>query len=170
MCRGAVSHRARFYKSCKIFWIFVVLQSWIEHQLRKKDGHGMLKIISCSWWCLCSIPNNPIILTCLTHFVCIGILFLYNYPCSYIVWLITVCDINLEQNKNIFQYETFNVPRFFFILLTHVGSHREVYRDFQPSWTSSAGGAKGWSDHRFCAPPAYTAQLLTLHQHRASNQ
>ena len=37
---------------------------------------------------------------------------------------------------------------FFKILLTHEGSHREVYRDFQPSLTSSAGGAKGWSDHR----------------------
>ena len=58
----------------------------------------------------------------------------------------------------------------FFILLTHEESHREVYRDFQPSLTSSAGGAKGWSDRRFCAPPAYTAQLLALHRHRANNQ
>ena len=41
---------------------------------------------------------------------------------------------------------------FFSILLTHKGSHREVYRDFQPSLTSSAGGAKGWLDHRFGAP------------------
>ena len=48
---------------------------------------------------------------------------------------------------------------------------REVYRDFQPSLTSSAGGAKGCSDHRFRAPPAYTvAQLPTLHQHRANKQ
>ena len=45
--------------------------------------------------------------------------------------------------------------------------HWEVYRNFQPSLTSSSGGAKGFSDHRFRAPPAYTAQLLTLHQHRA---
>ena len=59
---------------------------------------------------------------------------------------------------------------FFSILLTHEGSHREAYRDFQPSLTSSSGGAKGCSDHRFRAPPAYTAQLLTLHQHRANNQ
>ena len=59
---------------------------------------------------------------------------------------------------------------FFSILLTHEGSHREAYRDFQPSLTSSAGGAKGFSDHRFHAPPAYPAQLLTLHQHRANNQ
>ena len=58
----------------------------------------------------------------------------------------------------------------FSILLTHEGSHREAYRDFQPSLTSSAGGAKGFSDHRFRAPPAYTTQLLTLHQHRANNQ
>ena len=36
--------------------------------------------------------------------------------------------------------------------------------------TSSTCGAKGWSDHRFCVPPAYTAQLLTLHQNRANNQ
>ena len=48
---------------------------------------------------------------------------------------------------------------------------REVDRDFQPSLTSSAGVARGCSDHRFRAPPAYTAsQLLTLHQHRANNQ
>ena len=59
---------------------------------------------------------------------------------------------------------------FFSILLTHKGSHREAYRDFQPSLTSSAGRAKGCSDHRFRAPPAYTAQLPTLHQHRANNQ
>ena len=59
---------------------------------------------------------------------------------------------------------------FFSILLTHEGSHREAYRDFQPSLTSSAGGAKGCSDHRLRAPPAYTSQLPTLHQHRASNQ
>ena len=56
---------------------------------------------------------------------------------------------------------------FFSILLTHEGSHREAYRDFQPSLTSSAGGAKGCSDHRFRVLPAYTAQLLSLHQHRA---
>ena len=59
---------------------------------------------------------------------------------------------------------------FFSILLTHKGSHREAYRDFQPSLTSSGDGAKGCSDHRFRAPPAYTAQLPTLHQHRANNQ
>ena len=59
---------------------------------------------------------------------------------------------------------------FFSILLTNKGSHREVYRDFQPSLTSSAGGAKGCSEHRFRAPPAYTAQLPTLHQRRANNQ
>ena len=51
----------------------------------------------------------------------------------------------------------------FFNPADHGGSHREVYRDFQPSLTSSAGGAKGLSDHRFRAPPADTAQLLTLH-------
>ena len=50
---------------------------------------------------------------------------------------------------------------FGFNLLTHKGSPKEVYRDFQPSLTSSAGGAKGCLDHRFRAPPAYTTQLLT---------
>ena len=35
--------------------------------------------------------------------------------------------------------------------------------------TSSVGGAKGCSDHRLCEPPAYTAQSLTLYQHRANN-
>ena len=43
-------------------------------------------------------------------------------------------------------------------------------RSSNPDMTSSTGGAKGCSDHRFRAPPAFTAQLLTLHQHRANNQ
>ena len=34
--------------------------------------------------------------------------------------------------------------------------------------TLSTGGAKTYLDHRFRAPPAYTAQLLTLHQHKAN--
>ena len=55
------------------------------------------------------------------------------------------------------QLATKEARTFFSILLTHEGSHREVYWDFQPSLTSSAGGAKGCSDHRFRAPPAYTA-------------
>ena len=57
-----------------------------------------------------------------------------------------------------------------FILLTREGSHREVStRNSNPVMTSSTGGTKGCSDHRFRAPPTYTAQLLTLHQHRANN-
>ena len=43
---------------------------------------------------------------------------------------------------------------------------RRSTRNSNPVMTSS----KGCSDHRFRAPPAYTAQLLTLHQHRANNQ
>ena len=43
-------------------------------------------------------------------------------------------------------------------------------RNSNPVMTSSAGGAKDWPDHRFHAPPAYIAQLLTLHQHRANSQ
>ena len=50
---------------------------------------------------------------------------------------------------------------FSFILLIHEGSHREAYQEFQPSYDIF---------RRFRAPPAYTAQLLTLHQHRANNQ
>ena len=59
----------------------------------------------------------------------------------------------------------------FFVLLTHEGSQREVYQEFQPSYDIVRRfDAKGCSDHRFRAPLAYTAQLLTLHQHRANNQ
>ena len=72
----------------------------------------------------------------------------------------SACHQNLRRKFHIF----------FSILLTHEGSHREAYRNFQPSLTSSAGGAKGFSDHRFRAPTAYTAQLLTLHQYRGNNQ
>ena len=62
---------------------------------------------------------------------------------------------------------------FCFILLNHEGLDREVYREFQPCSTLSSGSAKGSLDHRFRTPPAYAAQLLTLHQHkshRKSNQ
>ena len=54
-----------------------------------------------------------------------------------------------------------------FVLLTHI---RRSTGNSKPVTTSSAGGAKGCSDHKFRAPPTYTAQLLTLHQHRANNQ
>ena len=91
------------------------------------------------------------------------------YKCSTLVkWL-----INLEYQ---FSYDHWHqatlssASTFFSILLTHEGWHREAYRDFQPSLTSSSDGAKGFSDNRFRAPPAYTAQLPTLHQHRANNQ
>ena len=43
-------------------------------------------------------------------------------------------------------------------------------RTIKTSNRSSAGGAKGCLDHRFRAlPEGYTAQLLTLRQHRADN-
>ena len=48
---------------------------------------------------------------------------------------------------------------FCFILLTHKGSHGEVYREFQPSYDIfRRSGVKGCLDHSgFCAPAAYTA-------------
>ena len=62
------------------------------------------------------------------------------------------------------------VPDLFvcFILLI---TSREVCQEFQPSYDIFCrSGAKGCSDHRFCVPLAYTAQLLSLNQHRANNQ
>ena len=60
---------------------------------------------------------------------------------------------------------------FCFILLTYEGSHREVDRELQHSCDIvPRSGAKGRLDHRFRASPAYTAQLLTPHQHKANNQ
>ena len=49
----------------------------------------------------------------------------------------------------------------------HIG---RTTRNSNPAMMLSAGGAKGCSDHCFCAPPDHTAQLLTLHQQRADNQ
>ena len=54
---------------------------------------------------------------------------------------------------------------------THEGSHREVYQEFQPSYDI----VRRWCQRLFrpqvpCTPRAYTAQLLTLHQHRANDQ
>ena len=61
-------------------------------------------------------------------------------------------------------------PFFLFslLLLIHEGSHREVYQEFQPSYDIF----RMWCQRlfRFRAPPAYTAQLQTLHQRRANNQ
>ena len=64
-----------------------------------------------------------------------------------------------------------HIQQTFFILLTHEGSHRMVYQGFQRSHDLfRKSGVKGCLGHRFRAPPAYTARLLTLHQHRANNQ
>ena len=48
--------------------------------------------------------------------------------------------------------------------LFHSADPRGIaYREFQPSYDIfRRSGAKGCLHHRFCAPPAYTAQLLTL--------
>ena len=63
-----------------------------------------------------------------------------------------------------FQKRNFEAPLVFSILLTHEGSHREVHQQFQPRYDIfRSSGAKGCLDHRFRAPPAFTAQLLTLH-------
>ena len=51
--------------------------------------------------------------------------------------------INVARNSQANTFIRLADDIFFPILLTHEGSHREVYRDFQPSLTSSAGGAKG---------------------------
>ena len=51
---------------------------------------------------------------------------------------------------------------------SHIGRSTRNSSQFM---TSSTGSAKGCSDQRFRAPPAgYTAQLLTMHQHRAYDQ
>ena len=56
---------------------------------------------------------------------------------------------------------------FDFILLTHEGSHREVYRDFQLGSIFSTGGVRDCLDHTFCASPASQfkelATVLTQH-------
>ena len=57
---------------------------------------------------------------------------------------------------------------FSFILLIHEGSHREVYREFQPSYDIFRRWCQGFFRPKFRAPPAYTAQLLTLRQHRVN--
>ena len=44
--------------------------------------------------------------------------------------------VEIEKSTYLVDSEVFS------ILLTHEGLHREVYQDFQPSLTSSAGGAK----------------------------
>ena len=62
---------------------------------------------------------------------------------------------------------------FLFILLNHEESHREVYREFQPSYDiflRSGAERVIQTTGSLHGTPAYTAQLLTLHQHRATNQ
>ena len=45
---------------------------------------------------------------------------------------------------------------------------REFFQDLQPSFTSSAGGAKSCLDHSFLAFPAYTSERSNLYQLRAT--
>ena len=58
----------------------------------------------------------------------------------------------------------------FFILLTHEGSHREVYQEGKPSYVIFRRWWQGLFRPQVPCTPAYTAQLLALHQHRANNQ
>ena len=60
-----------------------------------------------------------------------------------------------------------NAMHVLFILLTHEGSHREIYREFQASYDIFCRVVQTTG---FVHSPAYTSQLLTLHQHRANNQ
>ena len=57
-----------------------------------------------------------------------------------------------------------------FFLLAHNGSHREVYQEFQPSYDTVCRRCQGLFRPQVPCTPVYTAQLLTLHQHRANNQ
>ena len=76
------------------------------------------------------------------------------------------CGNNISDALN----KTIIMNFFSFILLIHKGHIGRSTRNSNPVNTSSAGSAKGCSDHSFRAPLAYTAQLLTLHQHRANSQ
>ena len=58
----------------------------------------------------------------------------------------------------------------FFILLTHEGSHREIYQEFQPCYDIFCRWCQRLFRPRVPCTPAYTAQLLTLYQYRANNQ
>ena len=59
---------------------------------------------------------------------------------------------------------------FCFILLTHKGSHREVYQEFQSSYDIFRRWCQGMFKPQVPCTHSYTAQLLTLYQHRANNQ
>ena len=76
----------------------------------------------------------------------------------------------MENKIEVGDFEKQGQKMLFFNVLTHEGSHREIYRDFQPSYDIfRRSGSKRYLNHRLRAPLAYTAQLLTLHQHRANN-
>ena len=63
------------------------------------------------------------------------------------------------------------VSIFCFILLTHEGSHRAVYQEFQPSYDIFHRGCQVLFKPQVpCTTLANTAQWLTLHQHRTNNQ
>ena len=60
---------------------------------------------------------------------------------------------------------------FFLTLLIQERLHRVVYQEFQPSYDIFRRWCQGLFRPQVPrASPAYTAQLLTLHQHRANNQ
>ena len=66
----------------------------------------------------------------------------------------------------------FKLHLFVFDLLTHEGSHIEVYRDYKASLIPSAGTVPrvDLTTGSVRASPAYNAsQILTLHQHRVIN-
>ena len=69
------------------------------------------------------------------------------------------------------EHPTQKVMFFCFILLTHMWSHRKLYRKLLASYEISRRWCQGLFRTKVpCAPPTYTVQLLTLYQHRANNQ
>ena len=104
----------------------------------------------------------------------------YSYSCC-MQWLPEILSHNKSCSSSVFTLRlilpfslSLYFSKVFFSFLLSCWSTRDHIRrstrNSNPVMTSSAGGAKGCSDHRFRASPAYTAQLQTLHQHRANNQ
>ena len=127
-----------------IFCTYKLSLDWINMQ---SDQTNCLNVIILCL-CLCQLQGHSI----------------YNREygsCLVKVRILTADQNNCRSNTWLF---------FSFILLIHRDHVGRSTRNSNPVKKSSAGCAKGCSYHRFRAPPPYTAQLLTLQQHRAKNQ
>ena len=159
-----ISNQAKFYIR---YWLWrIVLTLFYQNSIPSSKRPGLyvddrLSVIRCYLW-HAKLRDCHRRVLCRYVYTNIGLCATEAYiSCALMKAMLAASD-----DVGLMQYV------FCFILLTYDGPHRvgsllRIPTKLESVWRF---GAKGFLGHKFCATPAYTAQLLILHQNRADNQ